>query len=150
MVASPLFLIILLYLLYFAVRYNKKHTLIPKKVPYLSFVLVGVVAVLITLTGRYFIKREYDTYYAFTSEKWQNLAQDERYRMIDSFIETTEVIGKPISNVTTLLGEPNEEWSSSVVYYLGFGRDFFAIDQYYYLVNFNTENIVTTHGVYQS
>ncbi|KMK75542.1 hypothetical protein [Alkalihalobacillus pseudalcaliphilus] len=74
----------------------------------------------------------------FSSEKWVS-EPSERVMIIDNFLHNTELIGKSLDEIVSLLGDPDENGyfadDMTMVYYLGPERSFISIDSEWLVIS---------------
>lgn len=130
--------------------YNNKHKVIRVKKVMISFALSSVTILSSFGIARLVILRNYKQLYAFTIEKWQASAIDDRWHYIPSLEKLHKMPGKTALEVEYLLGEPDSTYTNNYVYYIGYGRGFFSIDQLNYTISFDEHSIVTKTTIYQT
>jgi len=124
------------------------------KISILNLSLLTIAVVVIPLaslaTFRLIDRHNYNVTYTFTPAKWEEADIKERARLIDSFRQQYDLVGKNINAVSDLLGEPDSQEEMQYIYNIGDYKKWFSIDPYYYVIAYGLDNIITAEDIYQS
>ena len=120
-----------------------------KKIFALLMVAIYVLPVAMFGTYRLIDRQVYTATYSFTVEKWANADEDDRAHIIDFFREGYDLVGESIDTVPPLLGAPDSVTDTAYYYNLGYHKYYLGVDPVYYLVEFDSQNIIFKEGVYE-
>lgn len=124
------------------------------KISILNLSLLTIAVVVIPLaslaTFRLIDRHNYNVTYTFTPTKWEEADMTDRARLIDSFRQQYDLVGKNINAVSDLLGEPDSQEELQYIYNIGDYKKWLSIDSYYYVIAYGLDNIITAEDIYQS
>jgi len=122
---------------------------VPKKI--FALLMVAIYALPAAMFGTYRLidRQVYTSTYSFTVEKWASANVDNRAHIIDFFREEYHLAGEDIDFVPPLLGTPDSITDTAYYYNLGNHKYILGVDPVYYLVEFDSQNIITKEGVYE-
>jgi hypothetical protein len=124
------------------------------KISILNLSLLTIAVVVIPLaslaTFRLIDRHNYNVTYTFTPTKWEEADMTDRARLIDSFRQQNDLVGKNINAVSDLLGEPDSQEELQYIYNIGDYKKWLSIDSYYYVIAYGLDNIITGEDIFQS
>jgi|SRR5574344_1220859 hypothetical protein len=124
------------------------------KISILNLSLLTIAVVVIPLaslaTFRLIDRHNYNVTYTFTPTKWEEADMTDRARLIDSFRQQYDLVGKNINAVSDLLGEPDSQEELQYIYNIGDYKKWLSIDSYYYVIAYGLDNIITGEDIFQS